>query len=308
MAVDFFASSNILFVNMSKFEISPEDCLITLEFRDSASLREVATRLNCDPSALVRKVQRIASEHGLLEKVKGRWVLTAKGHLLNRWTEDSLVSQKRLLESKPQMRIGTTMWLSEQVIVPYYQALHQATEAHYNWIVTTPHRSFETELIEGTCDFVIACGAPVDPLISYKRILPEEFILIAPKSWQKEFKKIEEQERFEKLLTKPFVRHSDMNPQEFLNLPEQITNISLTVDNIIGIRSAVSKGHGWSVVPRLAVLNELEADELIEIPYGKLKVLTQNHLSLWWLRSRKEPQQLVGKMQQWLLHSLAGIK
>lgn len=290
---------------MTRFEIPPEDCLVALEFRDSATLREVATRLSCDPSALVRKVQRIANEHGLLEKIKGRWVLTAKGHLLNRWTEDSLMSQKKLLDSKPQMRIGTTMWLSEQVIVPYYSLLHKTTEDHYNWVVLTPSRSFETELVEGTCDYIITCGAPVDPLIAYKRILPEEWVLIAPKSWQKDFKKTDDDETIEKLLEKPFVRHYDMNPQDFLNLPEQIQNISITVDNMIGIRSAVTKGYGWSVVPRLSVLNELENQEVIEIPYGKLKNLKQSHLSLWWLRSRKEPHQLVGKIQQWLLESIS---
>lgn len=290
---------------MSKFEISPDDCLITLEFRDSASLRDVAARLNCDPSALVRKVQRIASEHGLLEKVKGRWVLTQKGHLLNRWTEDSLMSQKKLLDSKPQMRIGTTMWLSEQVIVPYYFCLNKATEDRYNWMILTPNRSFETELIEGTCDYVITCGAPVDPLIAYKRILPEEWVLIAPKAWQKDFKKADDDGIFERLLNKPFVRHYDMNPQEFLNLPEQVQNISITVDNMIGIRSAVSKGYGWSVIPRLAVLNELQNQEIIEIPHSKLKNLKSNHLSLWWLRSRKEPQQLSAKIQQWLAQSIS---
>ncbi len=289
---------------MSKFEIAPEDCLIALEFRDSSSLRDVAARLNCDPSALVRRVQRIAAEHGLLEKVKGRWVLTPKGHLLNRWTEDSLVSQKKLLDSKPQMRIGTSMWLAEQVVIPYYAGLHKATDNKYNWVVLTPHRSFEAELVEGTCDYIIACGAPIDPLISHKRILPEEWVLIAPKSWAKEFKKLSDAELLEKLLEKPFVRHLDMNPQEFLNLSEELSNISVTVDNMIGIRSAVTKGYGWSVVPRLSVLKEMQTEELFEISYPKLKSLKQNHLSLWWLRSRKEPQHVAGSLQQWLISSL----
>lgn len=285
---------------MSKFEISPEDCLIALEFRDSSSLRDVAARLNCDPSALVRKVQRISGEHGLLEKVKGRWVLTAKGHLLNRWTEDSLVSQKKLLDSKPQMRIGTSMWLAEQVVVPNYVGLHRSTDNKYNWVVCTPSRSFEAELIEGTCDFVIACGAPIDPLVSYKRILPEEWIVIAPTAWKKSFKKDSDNDLFDILLSKPFVRHVDLNPQEFLGLQNEITDISITVDSMIGIRAAVTSGYGWSLVPRLAVMKELRNEELLEIPHPKLKSLKPNHLSLWWLRSRKEPQQMASVLQQWL--------
>lgn len=286
------------------FQIPLDDCLVVLEFRDGSSLRDVAARLNLDPSALVRKVQRIAAEHELLEKIKGRWVLTAKGHLVNRWTEDTLISQQRLLDTKPQLRIGTSMWLSEQVIVPYSACLNRDTGHKYNWLILTPNRHFETELLEGTCDFIITCGAPVDPLIAYKKILPEEWIVIVPKTWQKDFKNLKDEKLLQALRKKSFVRHIDINAEEFLNFPERMENISVSVDNLIGIRSAVAKGYGWSLVPRLAVLKELRAQEIVEVSLSELQGIKNNHLSLWWSRARKEHHQLAPTLQQWLLRSL----
>ncbi|MFM6927364.1 MAG: LysR substrate-binding domain-containing protein [Bdellovibrio sp.] len=288
------------------FIIPPDDCLVVLEFRDGSSLRDVAARLHLDPSALVRKVQRIAAEHRLLEKIKGRWVLTAKGHLLNRWTEDTLISQQRLLDTKPQLRISSSMWLAEQVIVPFSACLNRETNWKYNWLILTPNRNFETELLEGTADFIITCGAPVDPLIAYKKILPEEWVAIAPKSWAKELKNLKDQKLLESLLQKDFVRHIDLNAEEFLNIPERIEKISVSVDNLIGIRSAVAKGYGWSIVPRFAVLKELRTEEITELPLAELKSIKNSHLSLWWSRGRKEHQQLAPTLQQWLLRSLQG--
>lgn len=288
------------------FQIPPDDCLIALQFREASSLRDVAARLNLDPSALVRKVQRIANEHGLLEKIKGRWVLTAKGHLVNRWTEDTLISQQRLLDTKPRLRIGTSMWLSEQVVVPYSACLNRDTAHKYDWLILTPGRELETELLEGTCDFVITCGAPTDPLCAYKKILPEEWIAIVPRAWHKDFKNPKDQKALHTLLQKEFVRHVDLNVEDFLNLAERIENVSVSVDNLIGVRSAVAKGYGWSVVPRLSVLKELRQQEIIEVPLSELRGIKNNHLSLWWSRARKEHQQLAPVLQQWLSRSLGG--
>lgn len=289
---------------MVQYDIPPDDCLIALQFRESVSLREVANRIGVDPSALLRKVQRIAEEHELLEKIKGRWVLTTKGHLLNRWTEDSLISQKKILETKPHLRIGTTTWLAEQIVIPFFACLQAETEQKYQWTVRSPQRSFEAEIMEGTCDFVIACKAPIDPLIAYKRIAPEKWTLIAPLKWQKELQKISPPDLLTFLFSKNFVRHIDFKAEELLNTPDMNTNDTILVDNLIGVRSAVTAGYGWSLVPRFSVLKEIRCKELIELEVPQLKELNSNHLCLWWLRTRREPRKVAQHIQSWLEKSL----
>ena len=82
---------------MRNYQVPPQDCLVILEFSQPASLREISRRLGIDPSALLRKVQRIATTYEALEKVNGRWRVTEKGHRLNRWTEETILSQQQIL-------------------------------------------------------------------------------------------------------------------------------------------------------------------------------------------------------------------
>lgn len=82
------------------------------------------------------------------------------------------------------------------------------------------------------------------------------------------------------------------------------TNDAIVVDNLIGVRSAVTAGYGWSLVPRFSVLKEIYSKELIELEVPQLKELSSNHLCLWWLRTRKEPRKVAQYIQSWLEKSL----
>ena len=127
---------------MQLYPISPEDCLVLSAFSRSSSLREAARLLGCDPAGLQRKVQRIADDHACLRKVDGRWALTAKGQSLVAWADESVRSQTALLQSKSLLRLSSTAWVAEQLLIPALPALAKKfPDSRFSF--TVPDRGFE---------------------------------------------------------------------------------------------------------------------------------------------------------------------
>lgn len=53
-----------------------------------------------------------------MQKIRGRWALTMAGLRAVQWLEQSLASQKAIMGSKQRLRVATTTWLAEQVLIP----------------------------------------------------------------------------------------------------------------------------------------------------------------------------------------------
>jgi DNA-binding transcriptional LysR family regulator len=282
---------------MDKFLISPDDCLILKAFRDSKSLREAAQLLECDPAGLARRVQGISSQYGFLQKVNNRWQLTARGLDLVAWTEASIQTQKKVLSVKSSLRIGSTTWFTEEVLIPNVRGLKDSIgdlPLHFS----VPDKEFQLALIDGSVDLVIVCHPPESPEIEHRQLADEAWALIAPADWRKELlgKKAGS---LEELVKRPFVRHSDLNTDLFL--PDGIGPVSesgITVDHLVGVRSAVRAGHGWSIVPRLLVHRHLQAGLLIEFDHQL--TVKDRRVCLWWLRNRMDMKRLAGKVGHWV--------
>ncbi|MBL7542870.1 MAG: substrate-binding domain-containing protein [Bdellovibrionaceae bacterium] len=280
---------------MDKYLIPPEEGVLLLAFKKNSTIREAAQVLGCDPGGLLRKIHRMAAAYGVLEKIRGRWQLTQKGAQLIVWIEDSMRSQKKLLQATPPIRLATTMWLSEQVIIPYLAQLKSESPV----AIATPMKSLEQEMILGQSDFVIACHPPHDPLIAHKKILKEDYSIIMPRSWQREIKNKSETQFLEMLAKRPYIRHDYLNPDVFLDyFANRKIECEITVDHLIGVRAAVVSELGWSCVPRLLVKDALETNRLIE---RKLQVRqSESHLCLWWRRNQRDSKKMVESLTEWL--------
>jgi DNA-binding transcriptional LysR family regulator len=290
---------------MSNFIISPEDCLIMKAFKDSSSLREAARLLDCDPAGLARKVQLISAKYGFLQKVNNRWQLNSRGLDLVAWTEASIQSQIKILSEKSSLRIATTMWFSEEVIVPNLSVLKSLMRPKTNFYISVPDKPFELALIDGSVDFVIVCHPPENPEIVHKQINLEKWILIAPSSWRK-LLHLPEMKLIEELKTKPFIRHSEINENLFLPEFNELPESFMTIDNLIGIRSAVASGGGWSLVPKLLVSRYLEEKKLIELPFEM--DLRDRKVCVWWLRNRYESRDISTKICSWVKEAISEHK
>lgn len=270
---------------MEQFIISPDDCLILRAFKDATSLREAARLLNCDPAGLQRKTQRISEDYGLLQKIKGRWALTESGINLVGWLDESIATQKKLLLGNSSIRISSTAWFAEQFLIPNFSALKNKMPNGTQFQFTTPSRSFETHLIEGACDFVIVCHPPEDPAIAHKQLFKEEWAVIAPIGWKGKNKLT-----LSDLMTKPFIRHEQLNPDIFqMDAALLAKNTSMTIDNLIGVRSAVAQGHGWSIVPKILVIDVIKNKEVMVIDHH---LEMDRKVCVWWLRRRSDSKKL----------------
>ncbi len=282
---------------MEKFAISPDDCLILKALNDSKSLREAAVLLGCDPAGLARRVQQISNQHGFLQKVNNRWQVTARGLDLVAWAEASIQSQRKVLLSKSSLRIATTMWFSEEVLIPHLPRLRHLLGKEFSLSLSVPHKSFELSLIDGSVDFVIVCHPPESPEIEHRQIVEEKWSVVAPKSWQKDLK-LKAPQALEILKSRPFIHHSGINLDLFLPGIGALNQAEIEIDNLIGIRSAVCSGLGWSLIPRLMIDRSLKEDKLIEISHPL--PVHDRKVCVWWLRNRYETKRQSGKISAWV--------
>jgi len=272
---------------MEKFLISSDDCLILKAFKESSSLREAAKSLNRDPAGLARRVQTISTDYGFLQKINGRWSLTPSGLDLVVWTEESIQSQAEALAKNDRIRIGSTMWFAEEVLVPNLPTLQKELTRNCQIQISTPSH-FERALLEGNLDFVIVCHPPETPEIEHKQIAQEEWVVIIPTKWT-----IKE---FAELLKRPFIRHRALNTDLFFS--SNLSFSDLEFDNLISIRSAVARGLGWSVVPRLCVDSYLTSG-IIKLVNYKVDI-HDRRICLWWLRSRRNLKKKSSLLNTWL--------
>jgi len=283
---------------MNVFEVPPEYCFIARAFGQTRSLREAARVLDCDPASLVRKAQRAAHDFKLLRKVKGRWALTEFGQRSIYWLEQSIHSQKLLLSQKSFLRITTMMWFAEQVMIPNLDSLQKMTSHKFLWDIQTTHPNFENQLLSGASDYVISWHPPLDPAVAHKKIMRQNWIIVAPKAWDPEISgKVPEV--LQGLLAKrPFIRHATLNPKATVDF--DVNDSDFIFDSFITVRTAIESGMGWSCVPEILVRSSIKFGQISKL---NLPVKMRGDHCLWWLRDRKDCEKNVKTLTNWLVES-----
>lgn len=279
---------------MEKFEISSDDCLILKAFKEANSLREAAKLLGCDPAGLARRVQVISSQYGFLQKVDNRWHLTSQGLDLVAWTEASILSQRTILSSKSSLRIGSPNWFAEEFLLPRMKELKELFGKDISVHLSTPNQGFERALLDGSVDFVMACHPPEIPEVEHKKLFDEEWIIAVPADWKSKGK-----DPLKEICTLPFVRHSGINTDLFIPDLESVLESNVKIDNLVGIRSAVVAGLGWSIVPKILVESCLKEKKMAQWPYD-LKVRDRK-VCIWWLRNRFEIKRQAARIANWTM-------
>lgn len=281
---------------MEKHLIPAEYGLILSAFSHSPTLRGAATLLNMDPSGLVRKVQKMSEEFGLLQKAGNKWIITEKGIKLNRWYDESVARQKLALNEKPMIRIASFTWLAEENLIPKISHLSKHFSSQYTWSFKTISSDLEKELVNNRSDFVITGHPPNDPLVAHKKIFTKNWVTIVPISWQKSIKSLKKEELENFLQSKPFIRLTALSPSQILKFNPQ-THADVVIDGVIGVRSAVAQGIGWSCLPAMSVLALEEQNKILKLD---VPTLIKDDLSFWWLRSRKDLNPILKPISQWL--------
>jgi DNA-binding transcriptional LysR family regulator len=279
---------------MLKFPIPPEYCLIINAFSQATTLRGAAALLGMDPPALVRKVQKISAEHGYLQKVGQRWAVTEAGRRVAQWTDEFINSQSQLTQEKSQLRIAAFSWLAEEMLIPRFQRLMNLAGEDQAWSIKMTASDLEQELIQSRSDLVIQGHAPKDPAVAYKRILTFPWAVVVPYSWKKNLVQLNDEQRLAFLQKKNFVRLMNLNSEQVLGFKAHAIS-NLTVDGVIGLRSAVVNEYGWSALPAMSIQSDLKDKKLFKL---NIPTLIKDEVSIWWLRARKDmvsPSKMVAK-------------
>lgn len=285
-----------------EYLIDPTDCLLLKTIHETASLREAALQLKCDPAGLTRRIQKLAEDTGLVQKVGLRWKVTSRGLDLVAWVNDSMESQKRMLTSRQNLRIAATAWFAEEVLIPNLSKLPKFLGHEITASVLLPEKGLEPALLDGSVDFVMTCHPPENPEIEHRSLASEDWVIVAPKSWESEFRRTADPLTL--LAHKPYVRHLQLNHDLFLPELKTLTESNYSFDTLAAVKTAVRSGHGWSVVPRFLVDYELEQKNLYRVSYD-LDV-KDRRVCLWWLRNRSQPKRLSAKLAPWLKQACGG--
>jgi DNA-binding transcriptional LysR family regulator len=281
---------------MLKFPIPPEYCLIINAFNQADSLRGAAVILGMDPPALVRKVQKISAELGYLQKVGNRWAVTESGRRVAQWTDEVLRSQSELAQEKSALRISSFSWLAEEVLIPEYHLLKQMLPAHQSILFKITATNQEQELIQSRADLIIQGHAPTDPCIAHKRVSSHPWVVVIPFAWKKRISYLSDAQIIEFLNRNPFIRHSNLNPETALGFQPR-TKALLTVDGVIGLRSAVTHNEGWTVLPAMSVRHLVHDNKLIKL---NLQTFIKDDVSVWWIRARKDMSAIAKTTAKWI--------
>jgi DNA-binding transcriptional LysR family regulator len=281
---------------MLKFVIPPEYCLIINAFNQADSLRGAAAMLGMDPPSLVRKVQKISVEFGYLQKVGNRWAVTESGRRVAQWTDEVIQGQAELAQEKSVLRISSFSWLAEEMLIPEYHRLKKLLQPHQSCSFKITASNQEQELIQSRTDLVIQGHAPTDPSIAYKKVSSFDWVVVAPYSWKKQISSLDDSQILEYLHKSSFIRHTNLNPERALGF-QPMTKSLFTVDGVIGLRSAVTHGEGWSVLPAMSVHNYLSEKKLVKI---NLKTFIKDEISVWWVRARKDMAETAKVATKWI--------
>lgn len=281
---------------MISFPVDTETCLILSAFNRAPTLRAAATQLSIDPAALVRKVKLISEKHGLLQKVGNRWALTETGRRVAQWTDEALESQKSLWNEKPQLRIASYSWLAEEMLIPQFTRLQRELGNGSRWSFHLTSLQLEQELTHGRADFVIQGHAPNDPSVAYRKISTHPWVAILPIAWKKEIQRLKPVDLIEFLQKKPMIRHAQVNPSEAVGFDVTVF-AELSTDSIVGVRTAVAAGLGWSVAPRMSIQSLVNQQKVC---FVQLPTNIKDEVSVWWLRARKDVAKWIPLITKWI--------
>ncbi len=273
-----------------RFELSSAECEIVYQFERNQTLEELAVKLGKDISVVSRNIKSIAEKSSVFEKRNNRWFLTDKGLALNKWTEESIYSQRLILNQQKSITIATTREFAARILMPGINQLNKGGDTTVS--IVSSDDGIEKLLLSGQADFGFDCGRPIDPLIAHKTAARESFALVASKDYIKKNK----------------VKHkSDLNEADYLHFTRSSLYIAGSGENtkrsfgtfsdISTLREACKLGHGWAILPYYTVVNEIKE--------GTLKIISGHRsqpmqFGVWWVRDRKSILPWLEKAQVWL--------
>ncbi len=274
----------------NRFILNSNECEILLGFERFGSLQKLADGLGKDISVVSRNLKSISEKTNVLEKQNGRWVLTANGKSLNNWSREAIYGQKLALNKQQNIRIATTREFASRVLLPDMKSLIGENDISVS--IVSNDKGIENLILNGEADFGFDCSRPVDPLVAFKQVLPEPFVVVAAPSFIKK-NKIKDFEDLRKTHLLKFSRTDSV----ILDLEVEASIYYGTFTDVASLRQACILGYGWGILPLYTVKQEIQNGSLKTISGLDIK---PEKYGVWWLRERKTVDLWAKKALKWL--------
>jgi nicotinamidase-related amidase len=118
-----------------KFSLTSDQLELLLAFENAEGLNQLADVIGRDPSVVSRNLQRMAEEHPVLKKTKGRWEITSLGIQVNEQTKSYLKNQTELFSHAIKNKNNKELTLLEDaalIIINVQKGLIDLTEEGRN--------------------------------------------------------------------------------------------------------------------------------------------------------------------------------
>ena len=231
-----------------RFKIDSQTLELLVAMDECHSLEELARHMGKDVSVISRSLTRLGTPSGLIEKVRGRWRLTALGKNMVSWARGAISAQAALLGEPRRLKIATTREFSARVLA---SALPEFEKAGYRVSVITPVGGIEAALLSGNADIALACAVPESPEIRYERVIPEKMFAVN-----------RDPIRTSDLSKLPYLHYEPLE----LDAVESVLKFELkprfVIDDLASLRTLVLQGEGWAWMPAYTVKDEIEAGTL----------------------------------------------
>jgi DNA-binding transcriptional LysR family regulator len=264
----------------SGYSLHSEDCELLLDFEVATTLAELGRMRRKDTSVLSRQLQRIAGTAPVLEKIQGRWRLTAVGRQLNRWTAEAIAEQKALLRSQPLIRLGASRTFATKALAPRLKPLRDAHPGTRLSLISL-ETGAESALLAGEVDIAFSCGKPHNPGVAFQRCAPERYVAAASPRFHRKYR-LRDPKRLPK--APHLLLSSTAFPFPFPEIEDSLGEIHATYNDLLCTIEAALADQGWGVFPWYAVTGAIRSGQLQEIPYLQLK---DEIYGVWWLRERR---------------------
>lgn len=262
------------------YPLSSEDCELLLAFETAPSLATLAKLQRKDVSVLSRHLKRIATASPVLEKIQGRWRLTALGRELNRWTQESMAEQSALLHGRHSLRVGATRTFAAKALAGGLDFLRER-DATVAVSLISVETGIERSLLDGEIDVAFACGKPTSPAVAFARCAPERYVAAASPRFLKRYRLTDETS----LRHAPHLMLSTPAfPYPFPEIAGVVGEVHAVFNDILCTIEAALADKGWGVFPWYAVHAAVGSGALVTLPF---LALNEEIYGVWWLRDRK---------------------
>jgi DNA-binding transcriptional LysR family regulator len=281
-------------MQVDQFPLSSNQCEILMAFETAGSLASLADHFKKDISVMSRQLQTIAQTLPVLQKQRGKWVLTALGKQVCTWSREYLHKMTLITQQKSSLRIGATREFCARILCKNLPSLTEQLGTSVDLSIYSSDESIERLLLDGMIDYGFDCGRPQDPLIRYKLVKKESFGIFCAPSYlrQKRIRTLEE------LIPHASLEFQRIKTSKYLGLSENLTQVACRFNDLSSLREACVAGLGWAVLPTYTVHEELKDKKLVSLlPEVKIQA---EMFGVWSLRDQNHLNPLIERAAQWL--------